>query len=156
MSKTAVETVGHGAAASAVRGGVISPQARAFVERSPHPARPLRVRSTLPLQGRVASRVRLGCSEPAPSRKMRRRRPAYLNPVNRLSNEFDCSTGTAPETSAVWVWAGAEAVVAGASPVAGLNGGRAAACLVSAGLAATGLGAGLISAGLLSEGLASA
>ncbi len=35
------------------RGGVISPLAPEPAERSPHPARPLRVRSTLPLQGRV-------------------------------------------------------------------------------------------------------
>lgn len=98
MSKTAAEPVDRGAAASA--------------------ARPLRVRSTLPLQGRVATRVEFSCCE-ADSREAGQRRSkgaddwAYLNPAKRLSNEFDCSTGAAPDTSAVWVWADAEPVVVG-------------------------------------------
>jgi len=46
----------RGAKRNVRRGGVMSPHAPAFAETSPHPARPLRVRSTLPLQGRVAPR----------------------------------------------------------------------------------------------------
>ncbi len=40
------------------RGGVISPRPPAPAERSPHPARPLRARATLPLQGRVRPALR--------------------------------------------------------------------------------------------------
>ena len=82
--------------------------------------------------------------------------PIYLNAEKRLSNEFDCSTGEAPATSVLvfgWLGAVVAAVVAGALAACGLNGGCAAACLVSLGRVSTGLAATAFgAAGLLSTG----
>src|SRR4051794_41903270 len=59
--------------------------------------------------------------------------------------------GEEPDTEAV-CWCGAADVVAGASAAAGLNGGRAAACLTTAGL----VSAGFISALFVSAGFGGA
>src|SRR5258708_32543667 len=67
---------------------------------------------------------------------------AYFVAEKRLANEFVCTVGWAPATRP-----SLEAAAGSASEAAGLNGGRLAACLVSAGFAAAIFGvAGLASA----------
>jgi hypothetical protein len=74
---------------------------------------------------------------------------SYFAAEKRVSNELVEMIGEEPDTEAV-CWCGAADVVAGASAAAGLNGGRAAACLTTAGL----VSAGFISALFVSAGFA--
>src|SRR3569833_636778 len=79
----------------------------------------------------------------------------YFTAEKRVSNELVEIIGEEPDTDAV-CWCGAADVVAGASAATGLNGGRAAACLTTAGLASAVvlLSAFLASALFISAGLA--